>query len=97
MADLPLPAHTIGLSFDVLDDGSGSRMRVALRNSINEDVFLDATPLNAPGWRHVTVRWSGETAEVGRLLGIYVLPPKGMELSTGRIVIRNVRAVIAGQ
>jgi phosphodiester glycosidase len=97
MADLPLPLHTIGLSFDVLDDGSGSRLRVALRNSINEDAFLDATPLDAPGWRHVTVRWSGETAEAARLLGIYVLPPKGMELSTGRIVIRNVRAVIAGQ
>jgi hypothetical protein len=97
MADLPLPPHTIGLSFDVLDDGSASRLRVALRNSINEDVFLDATTLDARGWRHVSVRWSGEAAEAARLLGIYVLPPKGMELSTGRIVLRNVRAVVAGQ
>ncbi len=97
MADLPLPPHTIGLSFDVLDDGSASRLRVALRNAINEDVFLDAALLDTPGWRHVSVRWSGETAEVGRLLGIYVLPPRGMELSSGRIVLRNVRAVVAGQ
>ncbi|HEY1977942.1 MAG TPA: phosphodiester glycosidase family protein [Candidatus Baltobacteraceae bacterium] len=97
MADLPLPPHTIGLTFDVLDDGSASRLRVGLRNAINEDVFLDATTLDAPGWRHVTVHWSGETAEVARLLGIYVLPPKGMEVSSGQIVLRNVRAVVAGQ
>jgi hypothetical protein len=97
MADLPLPQHVIGLSFDVMDDGSASRLRVALRNAINEDVFLDATLLDQPGWRHVVVRWAGETSEVARLLGIYVLPPKGMEESSGQIVLRNVRAVIAGQ
>jgi hypothetical protein len=97
MADLPLPAHTIGLSFDVLDDGSAARLRVALRNAINEDVFLDATTLDTTGWRHVNVRWSGDSAEAARLLGIYVLPPKGMQVSGGQIVIRNVRAVVAGQ
>jgi hypothetical protein len=97
MTDLPVPAHTIGLSFDVMDDGSAARLRVALRNAINEDVFLDATRLDTPGWRHVVVRWRGETAEVARLLGIYVLPPKGMEVSSGQIVLRNIRAVIAGQ
>jgi hypothetical protein len=97
MADVPLPPHTIGLAFDVLDDGSASRLRVALRNAINEDVFLDATRLDTPGWRHVVVRWSGETAEVARLLGIYVLPPKGMEESSGQIGLRNVRAVVAGE
>jgi hypothetical protein len=97
MSDLPLPSHTIGLAFDVLDDGSASRLRVALRNAINEDVFLDATVLDRPGWRHVTVHWTGETAEVSRLLGIYVLPPKGMELSSGEIGLRNVRAIVAGQ
>ena len=97
MADVPLPPHTIGLSFDVLDDGGAARLKVALRNAINEAVFLDATRLDSPGWRHVVVRWSGETAEVARLLGIYVLPPKGMDVSSGQVEIRNVRAVIAGQ
>lgn len=97
MADVPLPPHTIGLAFDVLDDGGGARLRVALRNAINEDVFLDATLLDTPGWRHVVVKWSGETAEVARLLGIYVLPPKGMQVSSGQIGLRNVRAVVAGQ
>ncbi|MBV8722586.1 MAG: phosphodiester glycosidase family protein, partial [Candidatus Eremiobacteraeota bacterium] len=97
MVDVPLPPHTVGLAFDVLDDGSASRLRVGLRNAINEDVFLDATRLDQPGWRHVTVRWAGETAEVARLLAIYVLPPKGMELSSGQIVLRNVRAIVAGE
>jgi len=81
----------------VLDDGGAARLKVALRNAINEAVFLDATRLDSPGWRHVVVRWSGETAEVARLLGIYVLPPKGMDVSSGQVEIRNVRAVIAGQ
>jgi Phosphodiester glycosidase len=97
MGDVPLPAHTIGLEFDVLDDGSASRLRVALRNAINEDVLLDATLLDQPGWRHVVVRWSSENGEAEKLLAIYVLPPKGMELSNGQIELRNVRAVVAGE
>ncbi|MBV8116348.1 MAG: phosphodiester glycosidase family protein, partial [Candidatus Eremiobacteraeota bacterium] len=96
MADLPLPPQTIGIAFDVLDDGSASRLRIALRNAINEDVLTDATLLDSPGWRHVIVRFPQETVEAARLLAIYVLPPKGMQLSSGQIVLRNVRAVIAG-
>lgn len=94
--DLPLPAQSLGLSFDVLDDGSASRVRVALHNAINEAVLLDATRLDRPGWRHVVVRFP-PGAEITRLIAIYVLPPKGMQLSSGQIEVRNVRAVIAGQ
>ncbi len=96
MADFPLPADTIGLSFDVLDDGSASRLRYALRNAINEDVLADAARLDQPGWRHIVVRFSAEASQAERLLSIYVLPPKGMQLSSGQIVLRNVRAVVAG-
>ena len=78
-------------------DGSAARLRVGLRNAINEDVFLDATTLDQPGWRHVAVRWPAESAEASRLIAIYVLPPKGMQLSNGDITIRNVRAIVAGQ
>ena len=97
MSDLPLPLHTIGVEFDVLDDGSASRLHIALRNSINEDVLLNATPLDQPGWRHVAVRWSNEGGEAAKLLAIYVLPPKGMEVASGQIELRNVRAVVAGE
>ncbi len=30
-------------------------------------------------------------------MAIYVLPPKGIELSDGSIVVRDVRAIVAGQ
>ncbi len=97
MTDLTLPEHTIGLEFDVLDDGSDSRLRVALRNAINEDVLLTAATLDQSGWRHVVVRWGSEIGEKTRLLAIYVLPPKGMEVSSGEVELRNVRAVVAGE
>jgi hypothetical protein len=96
MVDLPLPPGTIGLTFDVLDDGSDSRLRIALRNAINETVLADATPLDQAGWRHVVVRFSGEAQQAERLVALYVLPPKGMQLSNGQITLRNVRAVVAG-
>ena len=95
MSDLALPAGTIGVSFDVLDDGSASRLRVAVRNAINEDVLLEATVLDTPGWRHVIVRFPPGT-QAARLLALYVLPPRGMQLSSGQIELRNVRAVVAG-
>ncbi|HTU81331.1 MAG TPA: phosphodiester glycosidase family protein [Candidatus Acidoferrales bacterium] len=97
VADLPLPPNTIGLAFDVLDDGSAARLRVALRNSINESVLVDGTVLDQPGWRPVAIRFPAETGEAARLTAIYVLPPKGMQLSNGQIVLRNVRAVVAGE
>jgi len=95
MTDLPLPAGTIGLSFDVLDDGSASRLRAMVRNTINEDVLVNATVLDTPGWRHITVRFP-QGAQAVHLLAIYVLPPRGMQLAGGQIGLRNVRAIVAG-
>jgi hypothetical protein len=97
MATAPLPAGAIGLAFDVLDDGSGSRVRVALRNSINETSLVDATPLDTPGWRHVVVKFAPDGLAPNQLVAIYILPQKGLQLSSGRIVLRNVRAIVAGQ
>ncbi|HZV76409.1 MAG TPA: phosphodiester glycosidase family protein [Candidatus Babeliales bacterium] len=94
--DVALPPDTIGLEFDLLDDGSAARVRVSVRNEIDEDVLLDATQLGEPGWRNVTVHFPPDT-QAARLMAIYVLPPKGIELSQGSIVLRNVRAVVAGQ
>lgn len=96
-AGAALPPGSIGLSFDVLDDGSGGRVRVAVRNSINETSLLDATPLGSPGWRRVVVRFGTDSVAPTELISIYVLPPKGLQLASGRIVLRNVRAIVAGQ
>lgn len=96
MTDVPLPNDTIGLTFDLQDDGSAARLRVALRNEINEDVLLDATQLGEAGWRRVVVRFPPD-AQASRLIAIYVLPSKGIELSEGSVVLRNVRAIVAGR
>ena len=95
MADIPLPNDTIGLTFDLQDDGSAARLRIALRNEINEDVLLDATRLGEVGWRKVVIRFPVDS-QASRLIAIYVLPSKGIELSEGGIVLRNVRAIVAG-
>ncbi|MGC1381565.1 MAG: hypothetical protein WA814_11160, partial [Candidatus Baltobacteraceae bacterium] len=96
MADIPLPADTIGLTFDLLDDGSAGRVRVALRNAINEETLLDATQLGRQGWRRVIVRFPPDIVPA-RLSAIYVLPLRGVDLSSGSIVLRNVRAIVGGE
>jgi hypothetical protein len=95
MGDVDLPDDTLGIAFDVQDDGSNARVRIAVRNSIKEDTRLDATRLTQPGWRHVTVRFPAGT-DATRLMSIYVLPQKGAQISGGSIVLRNVRAIVAG-
>ncbi len=97
VAEIALPPDTIGLAFDVQDDGSAARLRVALRNAINESVLVDATVLDQSGWRPVIVHFPSEAAQAAKLTAIYVLPPKGMQLSNGQIVLRNVRAIVAGE
>lgn len=96
MADIPLPDDTIGVAFDLHDDGSDARVRVAVRNAINEDTLVSAAELGEPGWRNVVVRFPTDTNAM-RLVSIYVLRPKGIELSEGTITLRNVRAIVAGQ
>jgi hypothetical protein len=95
-SDVALPPDAIGLTFDLQDDGSNGRVRISVRNEINEDMLLDATQLGQPGWRSVTVRFPADT-RAQRLTAIYVLPPKGLEIAQGSIVLRNVRAIVAGQ
>ncbi len=95
-ANVALPPNTIGLRFDLRDDGSDARVRVSVRNAINEDTLLTAAELGRPGWRTVTVRFP-PGSDAARLIAIYVLRPSGIELSTGTIVVRNVRAIVAGE
>lgn len=96
MADVALPTDTIGIAFDLQDDGSSGRVRMTVRNALNEDFYLDATQLGQSGWRTVVVKFPPDIDAV-RLVSIYVLAVKGMELSNGTIVLRNVRAVVAGR
>jgi hypothetical protein len=45
----------------------------------------------------VVVKFGADASAPQRLTAIYVLPPKGMQVSSGQVTIRNVRAIVAGQ
>jgi hypothetical protein len=57
--------------------------------------LLDATRLGEVGWRKVVIHFPPDM-QVSRLIAIYLLPSKGIELSEGNVVLRNVRAIVAG-
>lgn len=96
MADLPLPAHTVALSFDVRDDGSGASVKLALRNALNAQVLVSGVALDHPGWRHLQLALPATLTEPARLSGIYVIAGRATPGLAGSIVIRNVHAVVAG-
>lgn len=96
VSDLALPPHSAGMSFDVRDDGSGARLKVALHNAINEEVLLPATTLDQHGWRHVAVTFPSSLAQPARFTAIYVIGAAPREEHAGSIEIRNVKAVVAG-
>ncbi len=95
--DQPLPAGTVGLGFDLQDDGSGAMLRVALRNAMNEQVLITATTLVRSGKRHVVVRFPSEAAQPLRLVGFYVIAGSDTANLSGSVVIGNVRALVAGR
>ncbi len=91
-----LPPGSVGLSFDVRDDGSGAELRVALRSAIDEQVLLTAVTLDDPGLRHVVVRFPLGMPQPIRLVGFYAIATRALPSPSGSIVIGNVRALVAG-
>jgi hypothetical protein len=96
-AELALPSDSLGVEFDVNDDGSGANLKVALRNAINEEVLLPATTLDRRGWRHVSVHFPSTLAQPARLTALYVIGADARSQASGEIVVRDVRAIVAGQ
>ncbi len=96
VADTPLPPRSAGVAFDVQDDGSGARLKVALHNALNEEVLLPATTLDGHGWRHVVVKFPQSLFQPARLTAIYVIGAAPGEQHAGSIVIKNVKAVVGG-
>lgn len=93
--DVALPQGTIGLAFDVFDDGSGAKLRVSVRNSIDEQFLLPATTLDHPGWRRVAISLP-QSLGTARLSAIYVIGKNATVHATGSILIKALRATIAG-
>lgn len=97
--ETPLPAGTIAVGFRVrISDATGSaRLRVSLRNAINESVLLDAIPIGgASGWQDVTVRLPATFAGPGKLTSLYVVRDPQEPVASGTVVVGNLRAVVAG-
>ena len=92
-----LPQGSVAVAFDVLDDGGGGQLKLALRNAINEEVLLSAVVMNHPGWRDVEVRLPSGLAQPARLVAIYVIGPNASASLNGNISVRNLHAVVAGQ
>ncbi len=91
-----LPQRTVGISFDIQDDGSGAELRIALRNAINEQVLLSATTLDQPGRRRVVVHFPADLAQPLRLVGFYTIGTPETPDPVGSILIGNVHALVAG-
>ncbi len=91
-----LPPRTVGLSFDLQDDGSGGELRIALRNAINEQTLVTATVLDQPGRRRMVVRFPAGIAEPIRFVGFYAVGTTQTPSPSGSILIGDVRALVAG-
>lgn len=96
VADTALPPRSAGIAFDVRDDGSGARLKVALHNALNEEVLLPATVLDGHGWRHLVVNFPPSLAQPARLTAIYVIGAAPGEEHAGSIGIKDVKAVVGG-
>ncbi len=96
VSDTALPPRSAGVAFDVRDDGSGARLKVALHNALSEEVLLPATVLDGHGWRHVVVTFPQSLAQPARLTAIYVIGAAPGEERSGTIEIKDVKAVVGG-
>jgi hypothetical protein len=96
LTNVTLPQHSVAVAFDVLDDGNGEQLKLALRNAINEEVLLSADTMEHAGWRSVVVHLPQELAQPARLVAIYVIARSAPASMQGSIEVKNLRAVVAG-
>jgi Phosphodiester glycosidase len=96
VTDTTLPQRSVAIAFDVRDDGQGAQLKLALRNAINEEILLAVGPMDRAGWRSVIVHLPQGLAQPARLVAVYVIGANASATAHGRIVIKNLRAVVAG-
>lgn len=96
VTSVELPDRSVAVDFDVFGDGHGERLKIALRNAINEEVLLPAATLDRTGWQHVDVHLPQNLAQPARLIAIYVIGANGAESIAGAIDVKGLHAVVAG-
>jgi Phosphodiester glycosidase len=96
MTAVTLPDRTVAVAFDAFSDGHGERLKVALRNAIDEEVLLPAATMDQPGWQHVEVRLPESVAQPARLVAIYVIGTHPAQTLAGAVDIKGLHAIAAG-
>lgn len=93
-----LPSGALGLRLDILGDGNGEVLRIAVRNAINERIAFTVGRITWKGWQSRRVRLPANLAAPATLSSIYVLSGLGSSTihSSGQIAIRNLRVIVAG-
>ncbi len=96
MTNVTLPDRTVAVAFDAFSDGHGERLKVALRNAIDEEVLLPAATMDQPGWQHVEVRLPESVAQPARLVAIYAIGERPAQTIAGAVDIKDLHAIVAG-
>ena len=94
-----LPDGALALEMDVLGDGKGEVLRLAIDNAIEERVTFTAAHVTWSGWRHISVNLPASLAQPAVLHSIYVVNAvAGAPLhDPGSLALRNIRVVLAGR
>lgn len=98
-ASLPLPQRALGIQADVLGDGNGEVLRVAVNNAIGERFMYTMAHVDWRGWRHVEFRFPPALPQPLTLKAIYLVNRVGSEnavTAAGSVAFRDVRVILAG-
>jgi hypothetical protein len=98
-ASIPLPQRALAISADVLGDGNGETLRLAVNNAINERFLYTLAKIDWQGWRHVEFRFPPALPQPITFKSIYVINRVGPSTpvqSAGSIALRDVRVILAG-
>jgi hypothetical protein len=98
-AALTLPERALGISADVLGDGNGEVLRLAVNNAINERFLYTLAKVDWHGWRHIEMRFPPELPQPIVFKSIYVIDrvgPGPAVQAAGSIALRSVRVLLAG-
>ena len=98
-ASIPLPERALAVSADVLGDGNGAILRLAVTNAINERFLYTMATVNWQGWRHVEFRLPPALPQPITFKSLYVINRVGPTTpvqTSGSIALRNVRVILAG-
>ena len=98
-ASIPLPERVLAISADVLGDGNGETLRLAVNNAINERFLYTVARVDWQGWRHVEFRFPAALPQPITFKSMYVINrvgPAAPVQSAGSIALRDVRVILAG-